>query len=168
MRFSSFVPVAFFDWCEQTLVGHWLRTSTWGFATIETVHIIGLALVLGTTLVIDLRLLGYGLRRQPVTQIARELAPWTYTALVFTMVSGSCLFLAEAFRLGKSQPFFLKMIFFASAILIHFTIHWKATSPGARDGAWWGKLAACLSLICWLGVALSGRAIAFPFLVGAH
>jgi len=104
---------------------------------------------------------GSGLRLTPVPQIARELEPWTLCALGVTVVTGACLFLSEAVRLSISEPFFYKMILFTLAILIHFTIHWKASMRGESQGAWFGKIAACLSLCSWLGVAMAGRAIAF-------
>jgi hypothetical protein len=155
------VPYHFFVWCEQTNLAVAIKTSTWMFAIIETVHIMTLSILLGTTLVVDLRLLGFGLRRSATPQVAHELEPWTWVTLAITILTGICLFASEALKLSHSGPFFYKMVFFIAAILLHFTIHWKATMQGARDGAFYGKVAACLSLICWLGVALSGRAIAF-------
>ena len=77
------------------------------------------------------------------------------------IATGIPLFMSEAEKLSKSSPFFYKMIFLSCAITLHFTLHRKATAPTAKPGSGLGKLAACLSLICWLGVALAGRAIAF-------
>jgi hypothetical protein len=120
-----------------------------------------LTIILGTALLVDLRLLGVILRRTETAQIARELEPWTCAALFVVVCTGICMYLSEAVRLSISGPFFYKMVFFSIAILLHFTIHWKATSRIAIEGSRLGKVAAFLSLISWFSVALAGRAIAF-------
>ena len=158
MVLTHFIPLAFFKWCETTLIGHAIRQATWGFAVIETFHIMTLAVFLGTIVVIDLRLLGFGLRRRSASKLASELAPWNWTALVLMLLTGIPLFLSEATRLSGSTPFFIKMMFFLLGLLIQVTIFRKAT----RDEGWLGRLTGILSLICWFGVAFAGRAIAFP------
>jgi len=157
----DFLPYHFFVWCGHTAIGLWVKETTWVFPIIETIHLMCLSIVLGTTIMVDLRLLGLGLHRSPTAQVARELEPWMLGALGMTVLTGAFLFMSESIRLSVSGPFFVKMMFFALALLVHFTIHWKATAPSTSDGAWFGKVAACLSLMCWFGVALSGRAIAF-------
>jgi hypothetical protein len=151
----------FFFWCQHTGFGAWVQKQQWVFAVLETVHILAFSILLGTTISVDLRLLDFGLRRQSVHRIAHELDPWTWVSLSVTMITGVLLFMSEAVRLSISPSFFYKMLLFTFAIVLHFTIHRKATSPGASDGAWFGKVAACLSLMSWFGVALAGRAIGF-------
>lgn len=160
MTLLSFLPYSFFDWCEATPLGLWLKQAMWGFASIETVHIMALAVLLGAMAVVDLRLLGLGLKRLPAAELSGLLAPWFWTSLVTMIVSGSCLFVGEAVRLSTSGPFTFKMLFLLMAVIVHLTIHRKAVASGL-DGAALGKAAAALSLICWLGIALAGRAIAF-------
>ena len=77
------------------------------------------------------------------------------------IVTGVPLFMSEAVKLSGSSPFFYKMIFLVCAVTLHFTLHRKAIASSTRPGSGLGRLAACLSLFCWLGVALAGRAIAF-------
>jgi len=158
MVLVRFIPYSFFMWCETTLIGHWIRQATWGFAVIETVHIMTLAVFLGTIVVVNVRLIGFGLQRRSAAQLARELAPWNWTSMAIMMLTGIPLFMSEATRLGGNGPFFIKMVFLLTGILIQFTILRKAT----RDQGWFGKLTGVLSLICWFGVAFAGRAIAFP------
>ena len=152
------LPYSFFDWCEATPIGFWLKQAMWGFATIETIHIMALAVLLGTMVVIDLRLLNLGLRQMPVRELSTILAPWFWASLAVMVISGLCLFLGEAVRLAKSGPFAYKMLFLFIAIVVHSTIHRRAV---AGNGANIAKFAAYLSLACWLGIALAGRAIAF-------
>ena len=161
MQPIDYLPYHFFVLCQNSAIGTWIKEATWIFAIMETIHIMGLSVLLGTTLVVDLRLLGFGLRRTSPSQVAHELEPWLWGTLIVVVGTGTCLFLSEAVRLAVSSPFFYKMIFFTIAILVHFTIHWRATSKKAIDGSMFGKVAACLSLISWLSVALAGRAIAF-------
>jgi hypothetical protein len=160
MQLLGILPYSFFDWCESTPLGLWLMQAMWGFATIETVHIMALAVLLGTMVVVDLRLLGLGLKQMSPAELSGLLAPWFWTSLVTMIVSGACLFTGEAVRLSKSAPFAYKMTFLLLAIVVHLTIHRKAIANGL-DGAALGKAAASLSLLCWLGIALAGRAIAF-------
>jgi hypothetical protein len=161
MHLASFIPPGFFRWCQHTWIGRFEAESLWAFAIIETVHILGLTVLLGTLLVVDLRLLGIAMRKQSVPELSRELAPLTLGALVVMICTGVPLFLYEAVRLSTSSPFFFKMIFLSLAIIVHFTIHRKATATSIHTGDQFGKMSACLSLICWLGVALAGRGIAF-------
>jgi hypothetical protein len=160
MSLSKILPYSFFDWCEGTPLGYWLKQAMWGFAIIETIHIMALAVLLGTMVVVDLRLLGLGLKRMPTEELDRLLSPWFWTSFFTMIVSGLCLFTGEAVRLGTSAPFAYKMAFVLLAVTVHLTIHRRAIAQGV-DGAALGKAAAYLSLICWLGIALAGRAIAF-------
>ena len=156
----TFLPYGFFLWCENTGLGAWLKGTTWGFAVIETVHIMALAVLLGAMLVIDLRLMGLGLKRQSTMELAGLLKPWFWGSFLTMVASGICLFVSEAVRLSKSGPFAYKMLFLALAVTIYLTIHRTAIARGG-EGAALGKTAAWLSLFSWLGIALAGRAIAF-------
>ena len=69
--------------------------------------------------------------------------------------------LSEAVRLSFTGPFLFKMILLSLALVIHFTIRRRAIRLGAKEGTGFGKLAAYLSLVSWLSVALAGRAIAY-------
>ena len=165
MTFGRFLPNWFFALCESSWPGSWFKHSQWMFAIDETFHIMALGMLIGTLVIVDLRLLGLGMRRQSVSQLAGYLAPWTLLGVVLMIITGVPLFMSEAVRLGKSSPFLFKMIFLFCALTLHFTLHRKAiassASQGTSQGSGLGKLAACLSLMCWLCVALAGRAIAF-------
>jgi hypothetical protein len=161
MRAIDYLPYHFFLWAQHSLIGEWIASTTWVFAIMETIHIMSFSILLGTMIVTDLRLLGLGLRSSIIQQIARELAPWTLVSLAVTVISGACMFCSEALRLCVSGPFCYKMLFFGIAILIHFTIYWRAAFKGVGSHIWFGKIAATLSLCSWFLVALAGRGIAF-------
>jgi hypothetical protein len=151
----------FFHWADDTPVAAAIRGSTWVFAFIEVFHLLGLTLLLGTVVLVDLRLCGYGLRRQSLAQVASDALPWMLVGMAVTMGSGSLLFVSEAMKCYGSPPFFVKMGFLFTALVFTFTLHRKLTKRDAPPPPVWGKVAAGLSLFLWFGVGLAGRAIAF-------
>lgn len=161
MTLRRIMPMWFFRWCEGSLIGGLIQRSRWSFAVVETLHIMALAVLLGTFVIVDLRLLGFGMRRQSVNEVARQFGPWSWVSLGFMVATGIPMYLSEAIRLASSTPFFYKMLFLSLAVGFHLTIHKKATISVAGPSSVLAKLAASLSLICWLAVALAGRAIAF-------
>src|SRR5215468_5622233 len=101
--------LSIFQWCESSTVGSAIKTSSWAFAVIESVHLLGLAFIGGILLIVNLRLLGLGLRRYPLVDLAREVRPWFAGSLVVMLSTGFALFLSEAVKCYYSQPFWLKM-----------------------------------------------------------
>jgi hypothetical protein len=165
MVFTRFLPLHFFEACEKTWPGSWIRQGQWAFAVTETLHILVLGMLLGTIVVVDLSLLGIGMKRQSPDELASDLAPWSWAALTLMVLTGIPLFMSEALRLSKSGPFFYKMLFLVAAIATHTIIFGGGARPRLRMSPAFSKLMGCLSILCWLGVALAGRAIAFPFLL---
>jgi hypothetical protein len=115
--------------------GLWIRQATWGFAVIETLHTMALAVLPGSMLIIDLRLMGLGMTRQSAAELAGLLSPWFWVSF-FTMVAmGIYLFASEAARLSQSVPFAYKMIFLLVAVAVHITIHRRAIANGVEGAA---------------------------------
>ena len=83
---SSLLP--FFQWCESTAVGHAIKQSLWLFPVVESIHLLGLAVLGGALLVVDLRMLGLGLRSQPIGMVAREARPWLLASLGVMLLTG--------------------------------------------------------------------------------
>jgi hypothetical protein len=150
----------FFHWADDSAVAAAIRGSTWVFAFIEVFHLLGLTLLLGTVVLVNLRLCGYGLQRQSLAEVASEALPWRLVGMAVTMVSGSLLFASEAMKCYDSPPFFIKMGFLFTALVFTFTLHRKLTKRSSPPPVW-GKVAAGVSLFLWFGVGLAGRAIAF-------
>ncbi len=84
-----------FQWFYLTDVGVTIRNSVWLFPAIEAFHLLGFGLTAGAMLVVNLRLLGVGLTKQPVAQIAAGAEPWLILGVAMMVVSGVPLFLAE-------------------------------------------------------------------------
>ena len=160
MNLQHVLPIWFFHWCEGTWLGSIIQQSKWSFALIETVHIIALAVLLGSFLIVDLRLFGLGMQQLTVAEVAAQFAPTSWVSFGVMVATGIPMYLSEAVRLSSSAPFFYKMVFLCLALLFHLTVHRRATNSG-NAGTGLAKIAAGLSLICWLAVALAGRAIAY-------
>jgi hypothetical protein len=151
-----------FKWFDASAMGAWVRDSRWIFPAIEAVHIVALAVLFGAVLMLNLRLLGLTLTDKPIARLARELNPWVLVSLIIILTSGILLFASEAMKAYASAPFLVKMLFLFTAMLFHYTIYRHVTkSNDAALGPIWGKLAAIISIVLWLGVGLGGRGIGF-------
>jgi hypothetical protein len=151
-----------FKWCDSTSVSVAIRDSTWMFAVVEILHLLALAVLLGSLVVLHLRLLGWGMRRQTVSRLAGELAPLIRGGLAFMLATGLPLFFSEAMKCYSSPPFAIKMLLLALAVSSHLVIFRHARRmPDSAPLPLWTRPAACLSLALWFGVGLAGRAIGF-------
>ncbi len=148
-----------FLWLDHSALANVIRASTWAFAFLEVIHLLGLTLLLGTLSVLDLRLLGGGLRDQSVSQIASDTSRFTMIGLVTSAFSGIILAVSEANRLYDSGPFTIKMVLFILAVIFTFTFQRRLnTREPSRSAA---LLGGVVSLVLWFGVGFAGRAIAF-------
>ena len=154
------VLLPFFHWCDASWLSMEIRASTWQFAIIEMIHLLGLTMLLGALMVLDLRLFGFGMRRQPVSQLARNLSPWVWGGLVTILSSGILLFFGEPMKLYGNPSFHVKMLLLATAIVFQFTLFRRVTNHDGMPPVL-GKAAAVVSLFLWFGVGLAGRAIGF-------
>src|SRR5438105_448030 len=94
---------------EFSAAGQAIITSSWAFPVIEAVHLLGLAAIGGAVLIVDLRMLGLGLKRQPVADIARDAYPILVASLAVMLLTGAMLFMSEAVKCYDSYPFRIKM-----------------------------------------------------------
>jgi len=156
--FPILLPI--FRWADTSWLSLEIRSSTWQFAILEMVHLLGLTVLLGALMVLDLRLFGFGMRKQPVSQLAKDLTAWTRIGLVTILGSGVLLFFGEPMKLFGSPSFHVKMLLLFLAIVFQFTLFRKVTmNDSASPGL--DKVAGVLSLCLWFGVGLAGRAIGF-------
>ena len=151
-----------FQWIENTGLGEAIRESKWLFPVIESVHLLGLAVIGGAVLVVDLRLAGFGLRRQSVRQMACDVQPWLIGSLIVMLISGFLLFTSEATKCYYHGAFWIKMTSLLLAILFTFTIRRSVTMANPdRIGPVRSRLVALVSLTLWSGVGIGGRWIGF-------
>lgn len=147
-------------------IGTLIRESDDAFTIIESVHVLGITLLIGTIALLDLRMLGLALRHLSVTRIARTVLPLTWAGFVVMFTSGFLLFWAEAAKNYTNPAFRVKIILLIlvglNPLIFHTTIYrrvheWEllAVSP------WRARVAAIASLTLWTGILAAGRAIAY-------
>jgi hypothetical protein len=154
--------LSFFTWCENTPLGEAIRDSTWLFPVIESVHLLGLAVIGGAVLIVNLRLMGFGIDRQPVAELWHDTRPWLVGSLAAMLASGLLLFTSEATKLYYHQSFWVKMTSLLLAALFTFTVQRKlALADPGRVRPFWCKTAALTSTLLWSAVGASGRWIGF-------
>ena len=149
-----------YDRLEQTAIGVAIRESLWLFPGIEAVHLLGLAVIGGSILVVDLRLLGVGLTRLTTSQVLASARPWFIGALLLMIATGVPLFLSEAIKCCFNDSFEVKMAAFITGIAFTFGVRNRVA---ARNDApiWVAKIVAVVSLALWFTVAAAGRWIGF-------
>jgi len=134
------------------------------YATFETIHYIGLAMLVGSIMLVDLRLLGFA-RSLPLPSML-ALLPWVWCGFAINVVTGSLMFIYNATSFGTNEAFWLKMTLMALAGLnaLAFTVGvWRTGERWVEAGAAPAaiKVVATLSLGLWLGVMAAGRWMAY-------
>lgn len=136
-----------------------LNASELIFPTLEVCHIVGFTVTLGTIALLDLRVLGFGMRRQAIADMACDLAPWTLAGLILVLLSGPLLFSSDPDMYYLNGSFQFKMVCLLLAIVFNYTIHQRVVRAGKESTS--SRLVACLSLALWAGVIGGGIFIAF-------
>jgi uncharacterized protein DUF6644 len=153
----------FCRWIQYTEPLVAMRASPWMFPVIATIHLMGLAIVGGSVLLVDLRLLGLGLRRQPVALLARDAERWLFRGLFVMVATGILLFMCFATKYYYLTFFWVKMAALCAVVVFTLSIRRKiALADEARVSPMTSRLVATVSLVLWLTVALGGRYIGFP------
>lgn len=153
-----------FAWMETTVIANTIRTVPWIYPALETSHYIGLAMLVGGIMLIDLRLLGFA-KTLPLRSVI-GLIPWVWIGFVINAVSGSLIFIYGATGFSQNKAFRIKMILMLLAGInaMIFTI------AASRTGKAWLdtgsvpipiKVIATASFVLWLGVVTMGRWMAY-------
>ncbi|MFK7965120.1 MAG: hypothetical protein AB8C46_14240 [Burkholderiaceae bacterium] len=150
-------------WLEATAVSKGLRTSIWLYPIVNTLHILGLGLLLGATVVLDLRLLGWR-RSVSVASLAPVLLPVAGGGLAVATAAGILLFIARPLDYVFNGLFQIKLALLALALL---NIWWCMSSSAWQQMVSNGqvntavKTSAALSLFLWLAIIFAGRMIGY-------
>jgi len=154
------------QWIQGTSMSVGIRESIWIYPIVDVLHCVGILLVAGTIAVVDLRLLGFGMRRSPVSSVLGQVLPWTRFGFVFMLLTGSLIAWSEPLKLYKSPFFRVKLAFLTLAGLNALFFHYSVSRGiGAWDSASLtparARLAAVISIVCWICVIAAGRAIGY-------
>jgi hypothetical protein len=155
---------------EASGAGRFMRESLWAFPIAETIHIAAFALVVGSIIVLDLRLLGLS-RRVPIARLSAHIVPWTLGAFVVAASTGLSMFTAHTADYIENPVFLLKMgLIFAAGVnaaMLHVGAmraagRWDEDAGDAGAGTPLRvKVAAAASILLWLAVIACGRMLAY-------
>jgi hypothetical protein len=159
LRYTMTMLESFLEWLVSSPIANAMNGPEWAFPVVQSCHFIGFALLIGTIAIVDLRLLGFGMRHQTAAELASDFAPWTRAGLAVMLTTGLLMFSADAVHYHFNPSFQFKMTCLLAAIVFHFTVHRKVTSSPVSPLV--DKLVAGLSLTLWTAVIAGGRMIAF-------
>ena len=127
--------------------------ATWWFPLLESIHVIGVALLVGPIVMADLRLLGIAGVRYEVERFVRELLPWVWTGFGMALVTGAGMFISRPDHYAANAAFQIKLVLLILAGVNAFVLH-RSGYRYAEDKA---NVGAVSSIVFWLGIVLSGR-----------
>jgi hypothetical protein len=158
--------LAFFEQLAESPWSIGIHESEIAYSVIESMHVWSMCLFFGLTVMFDLRLLGWTMRKVPVSEFANRLLPWTIAGFVVMAISGTLLFYAIPVRSYQNIFFRIKMILLLLAGLNVWIFHsraypkvatWDSNVMPPRPA----RVAGALSLALWIGVIATGRMIAY-------
>lgn len=156
------------SWCEwlmETWVSTGIRESLWVYPMLHWAHILSNTLMFGTIIFVDLRLVGLGLTRRRVSDVAEQLLPWTWLGWILMFLSGALIFTSDPVRYYGSFFLRIKMIlmFLAgiNALVFHFTVYrgvavWDNGRPPIL-----ARMSGAISLVSWIAIVITGRAVGY-------
>ena len=156
----------FLGWLGETPGSVALLESLYAWPFVESTHVLTLALFVGTTVMMDLRLLGVAFRKVPITSFTGRLLPWTHIGFIIMTVTGLLLFYSQPLRYYHNLFFRVKVLVLllagANVAIFHNGVHrhaaeWDHDSPPPRAA----RIAGAVSLAVWTIVVVTGRLIAY-------
>ena len=154
--------LTFFTWCEDSGLGQGIRDSRWLFPAIESLHLLGLAVIGGVVLTVNLSLLGLGLGRESAAGIWRDVRPWFIGSVAVMLGSGFLLFTSEAVKLYYNEAFWVKMGALLLSLVFTATVQQRtAVADPGRVTLLQSRVVAVVSLLLWTLVGTGGRWIGF-------
>jgi hypothetical protein len=163
----------FAEWLSQTYLSTLIQThNSWVIPTIQSIHIVGIGVVLASVFMVDLRILGWAGMDQSLRQTANRFGPWLTGALLALLATGVLMVVGEPVRELVTVSFWLKMILLLIGILVAagFQIslrkheeNWERKA--GRSGSL--KLLAVMTFLIWVAIIILGRLIAYDHVWGS-
>jgi hypothetical protein len=153
-------------WISSTPFSLAIRKSVWAFPIIESIHVLGIVLLVGSVALLDLRLLGFIMKNEPVSRISRSVLRWTWSGFAVMFTTGLLLSIAEAADNYSNLAFRIKLVLLflvgLNPLIFHLTIFRSVNSWDiAPIAPWRARAAAWSSLVLWGGIVVAGRMIAY-------
>ena len=151
----------YFQAMNDSAIAKFISESLWIYPLDQAIHLVFLALFAGSILILDIRLLGFGMREQSVAKVARDSAPWVVIGFLGLVATGIPQLIQNAMREYYSEFFWIKMYVLPVALIYTFTVRRKVAqaedgrvSPGVQ------KIVGLVSILLWIGgVAIPSRLI---------
>jgi hypothetical protein len=156
----------FSRWLAATQVSHTIQTTEWIIPTLQTIHILCVAAVFSSAILVDLRIWRLLERDVPLPEVAQRFLPTIWPVLFILLLTGSLLIIGEPRRSLLNTTFYLKMALLALAILLTAGLQRSiSSSPNFWDRdrrrRMAGRFAATVSILVWCGILFAGRWIAY-------
>ncbi len=153
-------------WLAATPLSHTIQTTSWIIPTVQIIHILGVAVLFSSAVLVDLRIWRLLERDIPLAQVARRFLPPIWPVLLILLITGSLLIVGEPRRSLLNSTFYLKMALLAVAIMLTAGLQRSiSSSPNSWDKDRGRRLAArfaaTASIALWCGVLFAGRWIAY-------
>ncbi|MBM3818544.1 MAG: hypothetical protein FJW14_05930 [Acidimicrobiia bacterium] len=141
----------FADWLAQTPLSTAIQVNEWVIPTIQSIHIVAIGVVLGSVLMVTLRILGLAARDQTLAETNARFGPWLTGALIVLLVTGILMIVGEPARELLALSFWMKMVLVAFAVAV------RPRAPAL----------AFVTLLVWLCIVVLGRLIAYDHVWGS-
>lgn len=153
---------SFLEWLSNTGTIVYIRDSSYGMPAVQSVHLVGLTMLLAAIFVLNLRLTGVSMMDWSLAAVERQLRTWMWVGVTFVILSGAVMFLGNPAKYLASGPFQFKMACLALAIVCQFWLFRRffRSEPTVRPRPL-NIAVAGLSLTLWFSVGWAGRVIAF-------
>ena len=150
----------FFEWMQGLSFSNWILTATWASPILQCIHLLALVVFSGAVLIVDIRLLGRGLIKTPLAQLARAAQPWLFWSFVVLVLTGLPQMASTALKQYYSPHFWWKMQTMGVALIFTFTIRRKVSlMADERLGKFLPKIIALISIGLWTSIAIWARLI---------
>jgi hypothetical protein len=158
--------LAFSKWLAATSLSNTIQTTGWIIPALQTIHILAVAVVFSSAMLVNLRIWRLLQRDVPVSDVARRFLPAIWLVLIILLITGGLLIVGEPRRSLLNTTFYFKMAFLTLAVLLTIGLQWSLAAapenlnnkPGRRIAV---QLAAVASTLVWCGVLFAGRWIAY-------
>jgi hypothetical protein len=156
----------FCRWLAATSLSHAIQETGWIIPALQTIHILSVALVFSSAILVDLRIWRLLERGVPLPEVAQRFLPAIWPVLLILLITGSLLIIGEPRRSLLNFTFYLKMALLAVAIMLTVGLQRSiSSSPNFWDRDRWqrmaGRFAATVSILVWCGILFAGRWIAY-------
>jgi uncharacterized membrane protein len=162
----------FAQWLAGTQLSLAIQVHLWIIPTIQSIHIVGIGIVLASVFMIDLRIFGWAGRDQTLVQTTRRFCPWLWAALVVLLITGVLMVIGEPVRELMSLSFWLKMSLLLIGIVVAtlFQLVLRRNDRNWEDEfvrRWTTKSVAIVTFLVWCSIIVLGRLIAYDHVWGS-